>query len=227
MPPPQALVENGVPSEEVLLQDAIKASRSSGMRAYVEAHIEQGPILEGVNQPLAAVTAIAGQTFLTVTMQGSQGHAGTVPMPMRRDTLAAAAEIVTSLERRCQGASAAGLVRDSSLTPPASVDGVAVVEEEGLVCTVGRLSVWPGASNVIAGRVNLTVDIRSRQDAVRKGAFARKPDAGSCILTSPLLFSCGGRHESHHHSHLQPSGRELHNRAEGALEAYGTRVLGD
>ena len=52
-----------------------------------------------------------------------------------------------------------------------TVDGVSVVEEEGLVCTVGRLAVWPGASNVIAGRVNLTVDIRSRQDAVRKGAL--------------------------------------------------------
>ena len=218
MPPSQALVDNGAPSEEGLLRDAIKASMSSGMRAYVEAHIEQGPILEGVSQPLAAVTAIAGQTFLTVTMQGSQGHAGTVPMPMRHDTLAAAAEIVTSLERRCQGVPAAGLARDSSLTPPAStVDGVAVVEEEGLVCTVGRLSVWPGASNVIAGRVNLTVDIRSRQDAVRKGAFAWKPGAGSRILTLPLLFSCGGRHESHHRSHLQPPGRELHNRAEGAL----------
>jgi allantoate deiminase len=109
MPLSQALVENGAPSEEGLLRDAIRASMSSGMRAYVEAHIEQGPILEGVDQPLAAVTAIAGQTFLTVTMQGSQGHAGTVPMPMRHDTLAAAAEIVTSLERRCQGASAAGL----------------------------------------------------------------------------------------------------------------------
>ena len=110
VPPSQALVENGAPSEEGLLQEAIRASKSSGMRSYVEAHIEQGPILEGVNQPLAAVIAIAGQTFLTVTMQGSQGHAGTVPMPMRQDTLAAAAEIVTSLERRCQGAANAGLV---------------------------------------------------------------------------------------------------------------------
>lgn len=164
----KALIDNGAPSDETLLG----ASKSQGARYYLEAHIEQGPVLEGANQPLAAVTAIAGQTFLTVTMQGAQGHAGTVPMPMRHDTLAAASEIVATLERRCQGAFR---TIDIMLRVPhtrtllCAADGIAVSADDGLVCTVGRLSVWPGASNVIAGRVNVTIDIRSRLDNIRKG----------------------------------------------------------
>ena len=70
----------------------------------MEVHIEQGPVLEDFGVPLGVVTAIAGQTFLHVSMQGLQGHAGAVPMEMRRDTLAAAADAVLAVERGCQGA---------------------------------------------------------------------------------------------------------------------------
>ncbi len=67
--------------------------------AWLEVHIEQGPVLEAKNEPLGVVTAIAGQTRLSLTLTGEAGHAGTVPMELRRDALAGAAEIVLLAER--------------------------------------------------------------------------------------------------------------------------------
>ncbi|KAG2452345.1 hypothetical protein HYH02_003369 [Chlamydomonas schloesseri] len=118
---------------------------------YVEVHIEQGPVLEARDLPLGVVAGIAGQTRLWVTVNGTQGHAGTVPMRGRRDSLAAAAELVTALEALCN-------------TPE---DAGGVPEEENLVCTVGEVKVWPGASNVIAGSTGFSVDIRSKTDPTR------------------------------------------------------------
>ena len=92
------------------------------------------------------MTSIAGSTRALVTIVGEAGHAGTVPMNLRRDAAAAAAEIVLFVEARC-----------------ASV--------EGLVGTVGRLSVPDGAVNVIPGRCELSLDIRSGDDAIRRAAF--------------------------------------------------------
>lgn len=109
--------------------------------AYLELHIEQGPALEDADVPLGCVTAIAGATRLLVTVDGTAGHAGTVPMRLRRDALAAAAECVLAVERLCAGAEAVG--------------------------TVGHLRVAPDAVNVIPGRVRFSVDIRAAQDEVR------------------------------------------------------------
>lgn len=126
----EALAAEGAGDEAALRALGVVPSAA---RAYVEVHMEQGPVLEAANSRLAAVSGIAGQARLAVRLAGSQGHAGTVPMALRRDPLPGAAEVVLALERLCApGEDGAGT---------------------GLVCTVGTLALWPGASNVIPGRV--------------------------------------------------------------------------
>jgi allantoate deiminase len=115
--------------------------------AYVELHIEQGPILEAEGKALGAVTAINGSVRMRVAVTGFAGHAGTVPMGQRRDALAAAAEMILAVER---------------------VGG----SEPDLVATVGRIGALPGAQNVIPGRVAFTIDMRSPSDAVRDRGHA-------------------------------------------------------
>jgi allantoate deiminase len=118
---------------------------------YVEVHIEQGPVLESLGLPVGVVPAIAGQDRMRITFSGSAGHAGTVPMEQRRDALVVAAMFVVAVEQ------------EARLRP-------------GLVATVGRLVVEPGASNVIPGRVDLTLDVRHADDQVRLGAARRMID---------------------------------------------------
>jgi len=125
------------------------AARERGeLHAYVELHIEQGPVLEQQNLPVGVVTAIAGATRLVANLSGMAGHAGTVPMALRRDTLAGAAECIVAVEEFCKA------------------DGA------GLVGTVGVINAMPGATNVIPGRVSFTLDIRAPADAHRKLAVA-------------------------------------------------------
>jgi allantoate deiminase len=112
--------------------------------AYVEVHIEQGPVLEYKNQPLGVVTAIAGQSYLNVEFLGEAGHAGTVPMVLRRDALAGSAEVILLAEK---------LARDT---------------KGEVVATVGLLRIPAAASNVIPGNVALIVDIRSGSDQARQ-----------------------------------------------------------
>jgi hydantoinase/carbamoylase family amidase len=114
---------------------------------FVEVHIEQGPVLLDAGLAVGVVSSIAGSIRSLVTVTGLAGHAGTVPMSMRRDAAAAAAEIVLMVERRCS--------RDA-----------------GLVGTVGRLEVPGGAINVIPGRCELSLDIRSGNDSLRDAAVA-------------------------------------------------------
>jgi hydantoinase/carbamoylase family amidase len=114
---------------------------------FVEVHIEQGPILEAQGLPVGTVAAIAGGTRAEITFLGEAGHAGTTPMDRRRDALAAAAEAVLAVERVGEA-------------------------EAGMVATVGELDVAPGASNVIPGRVRLTLDLRHADDAKRDRAEA-------------------------------------------------------
>jgi hydantoinase/carbamoylase family amidase len=109
---------------------------------YYEVHIEQGPALESQDLSLGVVTAIAGQTGATVTFSGVAGHAGTVPMPLRRDALAAAAEWILAAETLAR-------------------------QHDGLVATVGQLTLEPGAGNVIPGRAELSLDLRHAEDSVR------------------------------------------------------------
>ncbi len=125
------------------------AARTRGeLLAYLELHIEQGPVLEGLNLPVGVVTAIAGATRLAASLTGMAGHAGTVPMPLRRDALAGAAECIVAIEEFCR------------------------TGQSGLVGTVGYIHATPGATNVISGQVSFTIDIRAPSDAHRKLAVA-------------------------------------------------------
>jgi allantoate deiminase len=112
---------------------------------YVEVHIEQGPLLEKENQPLGVVTGIVGQSRFGVTVTGEAGHAGTVPMTMRRDALAGSAEMALAAER-------IGRAGDQ------------------MVATVGRIAAMPGATNIIPGQVIFTVDLRCMDDKTRHAA---------------------------------------------------------
>jgi allantoate deiminase len=118
------------------------AKKRSEVLAYAELHIEQGPVLESEGLAVGVVTAINGFSRLRVTLSGVAGHAGTVPMRLRRDALAAAAECVLAVERIAQ--------RDAEL-----------------VATVGRIEASPGAINVIPGKVVFTVDVRAPRDELR------------------------------------------------------------
>ena len=122
--------------------------QSAELLGYCEVHIEQGPVLESLGLPVGVVSAIAGQNRHILTFEGEAGHAGTVPMDSRRDALAAAAELVLAAEAQAR-------------------------QTGGLVATVGRLEVHPGASNVIPGEVELSLDIRHADDATRAGAVKR------------------------------------------------------
>ena len=115
---------------------------------YVELHIEQGPRLEAENQPLGVVTGIVGQSRWRVIVTGEAGHAGTVPMNMRRDALAGSAEMMLEAEWIARA-------------------------QDGMVATVGIVDVKPGASNIIPGRVMFTVDLRCMDNATRKAAVAQ------------------------------------------------------
>jgi allantoate deiminase len=120
--------------------------RRPNVAAFVEAHIEQGPVLEAEGLALGIVSAIAGATRLEVGVDGVAGHAGATPMGLRRDAMTAAAEMVLAIEAHARS------------------------ELASLVATVGRLEVWPGATNVIPGHVQFAVDIRAPQDARRNRA---------------------------------------------------------
>ena len=115
------------------------------VRGYLEFHIEQGPVLETLHLPLAAVEAIAGQSRLKIVFVGRANHAGTTPMDLRFDAVTAAAEWITTVERAAKAI-------------------------PGLVATVGSVQTKPGATNVIASETRLTLDVRHRDDHIRNQA---------------------------------------------------------
>lgn len=126
------------------------AARERGtIRAFVEPHIEQGPVLEAQDRALGVVTSIAGQWRIKVKLTGRAGHAGTTPMPMRADALAAAAECVVAIET------------------------IAAEAGSDLVATVGQIMAKPGAPNVIPGLAEFTIDVRSGTDSIRDAALAQ------------------------------------------------------
>jgi allantoate deiminase len=145
----------GLTMRDAMMQFGLDPARISAavrkrgeLHAYVELHIEQGPVLERQDLPVGVVTAISGATRLAANLTGMAGHAGTVPMALRRDALAGAAECIVAVEEFCKADSA------------------------GLVGTVGAITALPGATNVIPGRVSFTLDIRAPADAHRKLAVA-------------------------------------------------------
>jgi len=155
-------------ADGVTLADAVRASGGdpdglvssrrdpADLIGYYEVHIEQGPVLESGGTALGVVTAIAGQTGGRIVFAGQAGHAGTVPMALRRDALAAAAEFVTAVE---------ALARDQA----------------GVVATIGDLEVERGARNVIPGRVVLSLDVRHASDSVRESVLTELRERAGAI----------------------------------------------
>jgi allantoate deiminase len=153
-----------------------RARRKRGeLLAYVEAHIEQGPVLEQRDLPVGVVSAIAGQSRIRVEFHGHAGHAGTTPMALREDALCGASEFVLAAERLAATGLAAGAAAGAAtgLATGASATKRRPDAGDRLVATVGQMSVEPGASNVIPGAVVLSLDVRHARDA-RRVAAVRK-----------------------------------------------------
>ena len=130
-----------------------EARPKGSVLGYVEVHIEQGPVLEAEGLPVGVVTAINGATRGMVNVTGEAGHAGAVPMALRRDALAAAAEMIVAVEARARA-------------------------ELELVATVGRLILQSPAANTIAGQASFSLDVRAPSDARREAAVR---DIGAAI----------------------------------------------
>jgi allantoate deiminase len=123
--------------------DAIKQEGRGDLFGYCEVHIEQVPVLEELDLPVGIVTAINGQSRIGLVFGGRAGHAGTMPMEERQDALCAAAEFVLEVERAARS-------------------------EPESVATVGEIAALPGASNVVPGRTDLSLDVRHPDDEVRE-----------------------------------------------------------
>ncbi|WP_042477659.1 Zn-dependent hydrolase [Bacillus ndiopicus] len=137
--------KDGIPTEEAMKQIGLnttlpKQRDPKTIKAFLEMHIEQGPILEEKNIPIGVVEAIVGLTQLDITVSGQAGHAGTTPMDRRTDALVAAANIIGQLPQ------------------------LAINEGAGTVITTGRLNVFPNGANVIPDKAVFTVDIRSGKE---------------------------------------------------------------
>ena len=161
--------------------------------AFVESHIEQGPVLLNEGLAVGVVTAIAGATRLRINVAGLAGHAGTVPMGARRDALTAAAEMVLFVESYC-------------------------TIKAGLVGTVGIMSVKPGAVNVIPQDVDFTIDVRSSEDTNRMNAvnaftreFAIIAKRRNVVVATNVFFS----------SNAAPCDATLQKQFENAIAAHG------
>jgi allantoate deiminase len=126
----------------------VDARADANPLGYVEFHIEQGPLLESADCPVAVVDRISGRTATDVTFVGVAGHAGTTPMSGRRDAVAGAAEWIGCVEALARGT-------------------------KGLLATNGRIDAEPGAANVIAGRCRVTLDVRHADDTIRAAAVER------------------------------------------------------
>ncbi len=142
---PAQITECRLPAEEII--------------GYAEIHLEQGPLLEQLGEPLGVVSAIAGQTRVALEFIGHADHAGTTPMQLRRDALATASEFILAAE------ACAKSVRS-------------------LVATVGQIDVPHAASNVVPGRVALTLDVRAGDDPRRRRTVAALERAAGEISRS-------------------------------------------
>ncbi len=163
----------GVTVREAILEYGLDPSGISaaalgeGVLGFLEFHVEQGPVLEKQECPVGVVETIAGQTRMELAFTGTAGHAGTTPMRLRRDALAAAAEWTVAVENAAQ-------------------------ETSGLVATVGVLDARPGASNVIAGECRATLDVRHASDVVRaKAATGLVATAGEIAQRRGIRVASG------------------------------------
>ncbi|AKL13531.1 TPA: allantoate amidohydrolase [Kluyvera intermedia] len=189
----QAMVNVGLDPTRIATAERAREDFS----AYLELHIEQGPVLEQEDLPLGVVTAINGARRLTCRFSGEAGHAGTVPMSHRHDALTAAAQWIGFVEQK---------TRESG---------------PELVATVGTLQCEPGAVNVIPGAVTLTLDIRSPNDALRETLLnalldeaARIGQARGVAFSSDIFYTIAAT----------PCDTHLRNVLAGAVESVQGRV---
>jgi allantoate deiminase len=138
--------------------DSVRSPQMQAADAYLEFHIEQGPVLESLNLPLGVVDTIAGQSRAAMSFIGHANHAGTTPMNLRKDAFCAAAEWTLWVEDRAKQCA-------------------------GLVATVGRVEVTPGAVNIVPGAALVSLDLRHALDRVRSTALAEILSAGREIAT--------------------------------------------
>jgi allantoate deiminase len=134
-------VRDAIKNFELNPADIPRAALSDDTLAYLEFHIEQGPVLESLGRPLGTVDAIAAQTRMSFEFLGRANHAGTTPMHLRHDAIAAAAEWIVAVEREANN-------------------------HPGVVATVGQVEAKPGATNVIAGEARVTLDVRHKSDDI-------------------------------------------------------------
>lgn len=174
--------------------DAALAAQTSG---YLEFHIEQGPVLESLNLALGTVEALAGQSRLNLVFRGRAGHAGTTPMHLRRDALAAAAEWMTRAESVAKGI-------------------------EGLVATVGQITAEPGGVNVIPGVVRCSLDVRHAEDEVRRDAVRSILDEAQTIAEERGLMFEAEEYHNQAAVHFDPGMISI---AETAAERAGYEAV--
>ncbi len=136
--------KDGISREKALIDfgcDPSKFKESEyqpgSIHCFLELHIEQGPVLDIAQKPIAVVSGISGPLWLTVKLKGMAGHAGSVPMPLRKDALLGAAEITVALNE---------IATQDPNTPT--------------VATVGTMNVFPASRNIIAEEVSFTIDLR-------------------------------------------------------------------
>lgn len=136
--------------ERAFLEQRFATYQPVPVRQFLELHIEQGPVLESQAARLGVVTRVAAPTRFSVRFRGDPAHSGTTPMGLRRDALAAAGRLITSIEELCR-------------------QHGRLLQEDSLVGTVGDLRVNPGSMNVVPGEVELLVDIRSTSAHIKNG----------------------------------------------------------
>ncbi|MCF3944135.1 Zn-dependent hydrolase [Oceanobacillus alkalisoli] len=128
------------------------------IRVFLEMHIEQGPFLDSNDNPIGIVTAIAGPRSSTFRIKGIPGHAGTVPMYLRKDPMTGASEIISEIERVCKE------------DPDSKIVG-----------TIGKISSFPGGSNIIPAEVEFTLDLRDENLSRRENSYQRIIDRAKDI----------------------------------------------
>ncbi len=161
--------------------------------AYLEVHIEQGPVLEIEGLPLGIVTSIAGATRGTCNVAGELGHAGTVPMSLRRDALSAAAEMILAIE---------SLART----------------ESRLVATVGRIDIDGASANTIPGELSFSLDVRSGSDVVRRNSWMRIEET---IQRIAVKRGCKAQLSKQHEASASTCHNQLVSCAEQAIAKLG------
>jgi allantoate deiminase len=183
-----AFVEFGLDPDEV----GTAALRSADVVGYLEAHIEQGPYLEDAGRPLGVVSSIAGARRFHLAVLGEARHAGGTPYERRRDAVIGASHAALEIEKLARAA--------------------------GCIATVGQMQAYPGAVNVIAGRVEFSLDVRAEFDADRDRVWEKIEDA---IVARCARLGLKFVAEEHHNAPAVRCSDELRSAVRAGIRAVG------